>query len=85
MKKETATKFLSLTENGRSFNIEETDEGLAVSWDFSEDEEKELVELEYPGTAPELIKERFYDLVKEIIHASIEHAKNTISSPPGDN
>jgi hypothetical protein len=85
VKKETATKFLSLTENGRSFNIEETDEGLAVSWDFSEDEEKELVELEYPGTAPELIKERFYDLVKEIIHASIEHAKNTISSPPGDN
>jgi hypothetical protein len=83
MKQETLTKFLSLTDNGRTFNVEDTGKGLAITWDFSEEEEGELVQLEYPGTAPEMVQERFEDIVRGIIHASIQHAKNANSNASG--
>lgn len=82
MKTETAQKLVDLTQNvGRKFELEHVSEGsgFAVTWDFTDEEISDIVELEHPGTAPELVEERFETLVKEIVHASIEHAKKAVN------
>lgn len=82
MKTETAQKLVDLTQNlGRKFVFEnETDQGFEITWDFTDEEVSDIIELEHPGTAPELVEERFETLVKEIVHASIEHAKKAIAA-----
>jgi hypothetical protein len=80
MKPGTAKKFIELTEAGKKITVEEVSEGLEISWDFDDADIAQLVELEHPGTAPEMVQEQFEILMKEIIHASIKHAKDTISA-----
>jgi hypothetical protein len=84
MKPETAQKLVDLTQNlGRKFELNnETDRGFEITWDFTDEEVSDIIELEHPGTAPELVEERFETLVKEIVHASIEHAKKAIAASP---
>jgi hypothetical protein len=86
MRPETAQKLVDLTQNlGRKFEMESAskEDGLVVTWDFTDEEVSAIIELEHPGTAPELVEERFETLVKEIVHASIEHAKKAIAASPG--
>lgn len=82
MKPETAQKLVDLTQNlGRKFELNnETDQGFEITWDFTDEEVSDIIELEHPGTAPELVEERFETLVKEIVHASIEHAKKAAAA-----
>jgi hypothetical protein len=82
MKPETAQKLVDLTQNlGRKFEFNnETDQGFEITWDFTDEEMSDIIELEHPDTAPELVEERFETLVKEIVHASIEHAKKAIAA-----
>jgi hypothetical protein len=80
MKPETAKQFLLLTEGKGRFTIEEQDDGLAVSWDLDDKEIASIIELEHPGIAPDLIESKFEDLMKEIIHVTIEHAKKTAAA-----
>jgi hypothetical protein len=83
MKSETAKKFIELTESGKHINVEEVSEGLEITWDFDDADIAELVELEHPGTAPEMVQEQFEILMKEIIHASIKHAKKGYPATSG--
>lgn len=82
MKTETAQKLVDLTQNlGRKFELSnETDQGFEITWDFTDEEVFAIVELEHPGTAPELVEERFETLVKDIVYASIEHAKKVAAA-----
>lgn len=79
MKPETAKKFIELTEAGKKIIVNEVSEGLEISWEFDDTDVADLVELEHPGTALEMVQEQFETLMKEIIRASIEHAKKTTS------
>jgi hypothetical protein len=61
MKPETAQKLVDLTQNlGRKFELQnETDQGFEITWDFTDEEMSDIIELEHPGTAPELVEKRF--------------------------
>lgn len=80
MKKQTAEKLLELNTAER-LKFDFTDAGIELSHDLSDEELKELVELEY-GQTQQSVLELFKCIIKEVVKTSIDYAKKELETVP---
>lgn len=76
VKKETILKFQEYLSQDK-LELNSTDTGISVDYDLTDDELKELVELEYGQTSQDVVQ-LFTVLCKKLVKIGIDYAKNEI-------
>ena len=83
LKKETAAKIIDLINSGKTLTVKELDDGSAeVTWDITDEDVAELVELEYPGCTD--VEEKFEELFRGVINEAIKKASADLGTGSGE-